>query len=211
MFRLGSSQELPNPFCTKLSEISFRSTIGHLNIPTGTSTILHSFRIMAPKGKRMLAPKKRRSKAGVRKTPAILLMTALHNAVATLPPDAFVKKMHMLIVVGRQLIMSNPSNKEGGNNFGTTRLNVCVNGRPTKSGQAPKVASWMALFSRKLDTASFSSDNSKERPDKRNTNVTPNFPIMSSGLKYPPLLPTDGNNRANETVRTIPRRKKFFW
>jgi hypothetical protein len=66
----------------------------------------------------MLAPKKRISKAGVKKIPPRLLMTALHSDDATFPPAAEVRKMHILTVVGRQVRMSNPSSSAGVSSVG---------------------------------------------------------------------------------------------
>ena len=69
---------------------------------------------MSTKGSLIEAPKNRRSKAGVKNIPPRLLITTLHKDDATLPPAAAVRKMHMLMVVGKQVRMSNPSRRAGG-------------------------------------------------------------------------------------------------
>ena len=84
-------------------------------------------------------PKNLSNNAGVMKIPAILLMTVLHNAVATFPPDADVNKIHILIVVGRHVRIRIPSSNGFGRRFGTNVSIPLVNGTPTKNGHAPKV------------------------------------------------------------------------
>ena len=150
---------------------------------TGSNTLLQSLYIILRNGNRMSAPKNRSNSAGVTKIPARLLMTALDKAVATFPPAADVKKMHMLTVVGRQLMMRIPSNKVDGSNDGMAFRRKVVTGNPMRRGHAPKVAAWMALFSFTLASASVSSDNSRDRPDMRKMNVTPNLPMNNSGCK----------------------------
>ena len=88
----------------------------------------------------MFAPKKCKRRAGVANIPAKLLMTALHSAVATFPPEADVRKMHMFIVVGRQLMIKMPSSNDDGNRFGMQVLRMVVTGSPTSNGQATKLA-----------------------------------------------------------------------
>ena len=69
----------------------------------------------------------------------MLLITVLHKAVATLPPDAEVKRMHMLIVVGKHVNIKIPSSNAFGNSVGANVSRAVVNGTPTKNGHAPNV------------------------------------------------------------------------
>jgi hypothetical protein len=101
---------------------------------------------MKPKGRWMDCPKKRNSNAGVRNIPAKLLMTALQSDDATLPPEDDVSKMHMLIVVGKQVSMSKPSKSAGGKRLGRKVLRAFVKGRPTRKGHTPNVTSCTAPF-----------------------------------------------------------------
>ena len=76
--------------------------------PTGNKTLLHNLLTSSKNGSSIALPKNLNSSAGVNAIPAILLMTVLHSAVATLPPLADVNSMHMLIVVGKHVRMSTP-------------------------------------------------------------------------------------------------------
>ena len=152
--------------------------------------MLQSFQTMARNGSWTSVPKNRKSKAGVKKIPATLLITALHRAEATFPSADDVRITHMLTVVGRQVRISNPSKRGGDKTFGRNFLIARVKGRPTKKGQAAKVDSWIAVLSLMLEKASFSSDISRDRPESRKIKATPNFPINSSGLKRPPFFPS---------------------
>jgi hypothetical protein len=98
-------------------------------------------------------PKNLKSSAGVKKIPAILLITVLHSEVATFPPDADVKMIHMLIVVGRHVKIKRPSSNCLERRDGANSSNPFVNGRPTKNGQAPNVISWIRPFSFKFAAA----------------------------------------------------------
>lgn len=95
----------------------------------------------------MVVPKNRRSKAGVRKTPPRLLITALHKDDATFPPAADVKKMHMFTVVGKQVKMRMPSSSAGGRSFGKNVARAYFNGTPTRNGHTTKVDNCTAAFS----------------------------------------------------------------
>lgn len=150
---------------------------------------------MEKKGSVTCFPTNRKSNAGVTNIPARLLMTALHNEEATLPPAADVSMMHMLTVVGRHVRMRSPSRSVGGSKLGANFRMPLVTGSPTRNGQAANVPSWMAAFSLKLEKAFVNSDSSRDRPESKNMNATPNFPMNSSGRRKLPLLP-NYNSRA---------------
>ena len=65
-----------------------------------------------------------------------------------------------------------------------------VRGKPTKNGQAPKVVSWMRVFSFMFFAALASSDILGDRPERRKIMVTPYFPMNSSGRRMLPFLPS---------------------
>ncbi len=67
------------------------------------------------------------------------------------------------------------------------------------------------VFSFTLVMASFSSDNSRDTPDRRKMQVTPNLPMNSSGLSIPPLTPREGKVLAKATAVAIPSKNEFFW
>ena len=113
----------------------------HSSLPTGNKTLLHNFETNSKKGSSIDFPKNLKSNAGVKNIPAKLLITVLHNAVAILPPDAEVSKMHILIVVGKHANINSPSSNGLGSNVGKNAPIPLVNGRPTKKGHAPNVMS----------------------------------------------------------------------
>mmetsp|Transcript_13843 Transcript_13843/g.25044 ORF Transcript_13843/g.25044 Transcript_13843/m.25044 type:complete len:269 (-) Transcript_13843:216-1022(-) len=177
---------------------------------TGNNTLLHNFDTNPKNGSSILFPKNLNNNAGVIKIPAKLLMTVLHNAVATFPPLADVNKMHMLIVVGKHIRISIPSNNGFGNKFGKKVSRPLVNGRPTRKGHAPNVAAWIIAFSFMFFAALLSSASLRLRPERRKMTVTPYFPMNSSGRSRLPFLPSSGKSLASETATTIPSKKKFF-
>jgi len=138
----------------------------------------------------MFSPKKRSSNAGVANMPKTLLMTALLRADATFPPDAEVRSIHIFTVVGRHDSINSPSSMDGGSRPGRNDRRMRVRGTPTSAGHAPNMASWTSEFSLKCVTASASSESWRDRPERRNMHVTPNFPINSSGRRTPPFIPT---------------------
>jgi hypothetical protein len=102
---------------------------------------LQSFKTIARNGSLISAPKKWNKSAGVTKIPAILLITALQMEVATFPPPADVSMMHILIVVGKQVIMRKPSTKAGGRAFGITVVRNDLIGNPIRKGHNPNMTS----------------------------------------------------------------------
>ncbi len=138
----------------------------------------------------MLFPKNCKSKAGVIKMPAMLLMQVLHNADATFPPDAEVRIMHILIVVGKHVIIKRPSRRDFGNKLGANASIPLVNGSPARNGQAPKVMAWIIPFNFILAKALVSSANLRLNPERRKMEVTPYFPMKSSGLNTLPFFPS---------------------
>ena len=180
----------------------------------------------------MYLPKNRKSSIGVMKIPERLLMTAFHRAVATLPLAAVVRITHMLTVVGRQVRIRSPSRSGGLSRLGRNFSRNAVMGRPTSRGHKPNVVNSTEAFSLWFDAACWSSESSKDRPDKRKIHATPNFPMNNSALKRPPLFPnyrgdllsaevshvdnrydrslTAGNARARPTATNIPNKKKFL-
>mmetsp|Transcript_13144 Transcript_13144/g.17199 ORF Transcript_13144/g.17199 Transcript_13144/m.17199 type:complete len:248 (+) Transcript_13144:1792-2535(+) len=179
---------------------------------TGRSTLLQSLKDMSMKGSSIVAPKNLKRSAGVRNIPAMLLMIALHNADAVFPPEAVVKITHMLTVVGRQVSISNPSNKASGKRpVRKTLEKRNFMGRPMRYGHAAKVPSCINELSLKFDAAALSCDNSSARPDNRNIKVTPYLPINNSGRRTPPLDPREGHILASATATNIPTRKKFLF
>ena len=168
--------------------------------------------------------------------PARFVRTALQIEVATFPPAADVSIMHILTVVGRQVMINRPSTNAGGIRFGKTFVKRYLRGKPIINGHNPNITSPISPFSLILETASVNSEVCKERPERRKIMPTPYFPMKSSGRKMPPLTPscqrqknylssnkeleivfaiclmyvlTDGNNFANVTATNIPTRKKF--
>mmetsp|Transcript_28032 Transcript_28032/g.56314 ORF Transcript_28032/g.56314 Transcript_28032/m.56314 type:complete len:224 (+) Transcript_28032:627-1298(+) len=182
----------------------------HNHSPTGSKTLLHSFDTSSKNGSSIVVPKNLNSSAGVKKIPAILLITVLHSEVATFPPDADVKMMHMLIVVGRHVKIKSPSSNGLERSDGANSSSPFVNGTPTKNGQAPNVMSWMRPFNFKFAAAFVSSESLRLSPERRKIMVTPYFPMKSSGLSILPFFPSSGNSFAKETATPIPMRKKFF-
>ena len=134
-------------------------------------------------------PKKRSKSIGVMKIRARLLMTALKRAVATLPPAAVVKMTHILTVVGKQVKMSSPSLRGADRRFGKALARKRVKGSPTSNGQSPNVVKRTDPFNLWLEAACFSSESSRERPDKRKMQATPNLPTKRSARSVPPLFP----------------------
>jgi len=158
--------------------------------PTGNKTLLHNLLTNSKNGSSIALPKNHNSSAGVNDIPAILLMTVLHSAVATLPPLADVNSMHMLIVVGKHVRMSTPSSSGFGSRAGRIFSMPLVRGKPTKNGQAPKVVSWMRMFSFMFFAALASSDILRDRPERRKIMVTPYFPMNSSGQRMLLFFPS---------------------
>jgi hypothetical protein len=100
----------------------------------------------------------------------MLLVTALHTAAATLPLAAAVKMTHMLTVVGKQVVMSIPSNNGRGSTFRNTTLD---NGTPTPMGHARNKMACMSMFNGRFVMALVNWDNSNESPVRRKMNETP--------------------------------------
>lgn len=72
------------------------------------------------------------------KIPAILLITALQIDVATFPPPAEVSIIHILTVVGKHVMMRNPSTNAGGIALGMTLFKNDFIGTPIKNGHTTK-------------------------------------------------------------------------
>ena len=159
-------------------------------LPTGSMTLLTSFETISRKGSWTWVPKNRRISAGVRSIPAMLLMTALQRAEATLPPADDVRITHILTVVGRQVRISNPSNRGAGRMVGKNFFIAWVKGSPTKNGQTANVTNCMDVLSLMFENAPFNSDTSRDSPESKKIKVTPNFPINSSGFNMPPFVPS---------------------
>lgn len=151
---------------------------------------MQSFDTSSKNGSSIDVPKNLKSKAGVSNIPAMLLMTVLHRAVATFPPDAVVKMIHMLIVVGRQVSIKRPSSNGLERSDGANSSKPFVNGTPTKNGHTPNVMSWIRPFNFKFAAALVSSESLRLSPERRKMTVTPNFPMNSSGFSMPPFLPS---------------------
>ena len=158
-------------------------------IATGTSTLLHSFKIISTKGRSILVPRNRSRSAGVTKMPIMFPITALHRADATLPPAAVAKIIHILTVVGRHVMTRIPSRSGVGSKPGRIASKPFVTGRPSKRGQSAKFANCVSPLSFTFLIACDSSDSSSESPDNRKIQVTPYFPMKSSGRSKPPFLP----------------------
>ena len=171
---------------------------GGVNLPTGKRTLLQSLDTNSTKGSSMLLPKNLNSKMGVMKIPDILLITALHKAEATFPPDADVRMMHMLMVVGRHVKMRSPSSRALGKRFGANNSIPFVSGKPAKNGQAPNVMACINPFSFMFVAAFVSSESLRLRPERRKMDVTPYFPMKSSGLNMLPFFPSC--REVNETL-----------
>jgi hypothetical protein len=121
--------------------------------------------------------------------PKKLLMIALQMEVATFPPLADVNIIHMLTVVGKQVMINKPSTNAGGIRFGTTFVKKDLRGTPIRNGHNPNITSSMSPLSFTLETAFVNSEACKERPERRNISPTPYFPMKSSGRKIPPFTP----------------------
>ena len=174
----------------------------HKHSPTGSKTLLQSFDTSSKNGSSIDFPKNLNSNAGVKKIPAILLMTVLHSDVATFPPDADVRMIHMLIVVGRQVKIKSPSSNGLERSDGANSSSPFVNGTPTKNGHAPNVMSWMRLFNFKFAAAFVSSASLRLSPERRKITVTPYFPMNSSGLSTLPFFPSCVLESKSEIVET---------
>lgn len=138
----------------------------------------------------MYLPKNFNNSMGVTKMPDRLLITAFHRAVATLPPAEVVKMTHMLTVVGRQVKINSPSRNGSLRRPGRNLPRNDVSGRPTNKGHNPKVVNKTDAFNLWLEAACLSSDSSKESPERRKIQATPNLPMNNSARKRPPLLPS---------------------
>lgn len=112
-----------------------------------------------------------------------------------MPPDADVNKMHMLIVVGRHVIINNPSRRDFGSKDGRNRSIVVVNASPA-NGKAPNVIVCISPFSLTFDAAFVSSSSLRLMPLRRKITVTPYFPMNSSGLTMLPFFPNSGKSFA---------------
>lgn len=181
------------------------SCIYHYHSPTGSKTLLHSFDTSSKNGSSIDFPKNLNSKAGVKKIPAMLLITVLQSDVATFPPDADVKIMHILIVVGRHVKIKSPSSNGLERSDGASASSPFVKGTPTKNGQTPNVMSWMRPFNFKFAAAFVSSDIFRLSPERRKIMATPYFPMKSSGLSTLPFFPSCAYRKARvESLRRVP-------
>ena len=151
---------------------------------------MQSFVTSSKKGSSIDFSKNLKSRAGVNKIPAMLLITVLHRDVATLPPDADVNIMHILIVVGRHVKIKRPSSNGLERSDGANSSTPFVNGTPTKNGHAPNVMSWIRPFNFKFEAAFVSSESLRLSPERRKIMVTPYFPMKSSGRSMLPFLPS---------------------
>ena len=141
-------------------------------------------------GSSIVFPKNLNKSAGVAKIPIKLEITVLHKAVATLPPEAVVNKIHILIVVGKQVNINRPSSNGLGSSDGKNDSMPRVSGTPIKKGQAINVISCIEVLSFILAAAFVNSDNLRLSPEIRKIVITPYFPINSSGCSMLPFLPS---------------------
>lgn len=189
--RYSSSNEVfPSQIIVDKSNAAVTGIMYHKHSPTGSKTLLQSFDTSSKNGSSIDFPKNLNSNAGVKKIPAILLITVLHSDVATFPPDADVRMIHMLIVVGRQVKIKSPSSNGLERSDGASTSNPFVTGTPTKNGQTPNVMSWMRPFNFKFAAAFVSSASLRLSPESKNIMVTPYFPMKSSGLSILPFFPS---------------------
>lgn len=103
--------------------------------------------------------------------PAALLITALHSEHATFPPEVDVSTTHMLIVVGRQVSINNPSRSGRGRMLNDS--SAFVSGRPMQNGHTTNVANCIAMFNDTFEIASDNSDKRKLNPERRKMVATP--------------------------------------